>query len=113
MKGGNDTDQVRPSLKGRQGNADLRHGRIPPTPLPKGGVRLPLNWDFFTNIILKDLNGFFFQNFLDVLDASGMGSATLNLIPVPGAEGTVMHFAYALALPLNAASNAVEVEIVP
>ena len=87
-------------------------GTEPGTPLPGGLVTLPLNWDFFTNIVINMINGPIFQNFMGSLDGTGSATATLNLPPVPGAAGLIMYYAYALK-PYDYVSNPVAVEIVP
>jgi hypothetical protein len=76
-------------------------------------VTLPINWDQFTNLIVQYVNTTLFQNFMGSLDGSGQATATMNLGAIPGASGTVMHFAFALNAPWNFVSNAVSLEIVP
>ena len=88
-------------------------GTDPGIPLPGGLVTLPLNWDFFTNLVISMINSSIFYNFMSKLDAYGTGKAQLNLGPVPGAAGITMHFAYALNSPWDFVSNPVGIEIVP
>lgn len=88
-------------------------GTVPGTPLPGGMATLPLNWDLFMTTVALMINTPPFHDFMGTLDGSGMGSAQLNLGPVPGAAGIIMHFAYALNRPWDFASNPVAVEIVP
>jgi hypothetical protein len=82
-------------------------------PLPGGMATLPLNWDFFTNIVINMINGFFFQNFAGVLDADGLGTATFNLPAGTGATGLSMYYAYALSKPYDFTSNPVMIQVVP
>jgi hypothetical protein len=87
-------------------------GKTPGLPLPGGKTVLPVNYDIFTNIVIDGLNGPLFQKFLDYLDGNGKAQAQLLLPPVPGAAGTVMHFAYALkGPPWDFASNPVDIKI--
>lgn len=85
-------------------------GTIPGMPLPGGKETLPLNWDFFTGVVINALNTPIFDDFMGVLDGAGAAAATLFLPPVPGAAGITLHFAYALQ-PYNFVSNPVAVEI--
>jgi hypothetical protein len=88
-------------------------GTVPGTPFPL--VTLPLNWDFFTYIVLSLANTQALSGFNDTLDASGIGSATLDTLgPLPPtAVGSVLYFAYLLYPPIDFASNPVAIEIVP
>lgn len=73
-----------------------------------------LNWDVFTSIMVSQLNNAVFVDFLGVLDNQGMGTAQLNLPPVPGAAGVTLYFAYLLkGSPWDFASNPVGIDIVP
>lgn len=88
-------------------------GTSPGTLLPGGLATIPLNRDWLTDLMLKNLNNAVFQNFRGALDSSGNGTATLNAPPVPGWVGREIHFAYALADPWDFASNPIRIEIVP
>jgi S-formylglutathione hydrolase FrmB len=88
-------------------------GTDPGTPLPGSTVTLPLNWDFFTNLIVTYANSIIFQDFMGTLSDEGFATAQLNLTPVLGAAGITMHFAYALNNPWDFVSNPVEIQIVP
>jgi hypothetical protein len=89
-------------------------GIEPGTPLPGGQANLPLNWDVFTEFVISLLNSPFFTGFLGTLDASGLGTAQMNLPPLPhAAVGIEMSFAYALNGPWDFASFTVQVEVVP
>ncbi len=81
--------------------------------LPLGSVILPLNYDMFMGIVINNLNGPIFVNFLGNLDAQGRAMATLNTLgPVdPACAGISIYFAYALMAPYDFASNPVEVYI--
>ena len=89
-------------------------GSSPGTLLPGGQAVLPVNWDFFTNIVLDMLNTPIFQDFMGVLDADGKASALFNTFgPVPGTAGIFITYAYALNKPWDYASNPCVIEIVP
>jgi hypothetical protein len=88
-------------------------GTDPGTPLPGGKTTLPLNWDFFTNVVLQYVNSPVFKNFMGTLNSNGSGTAQLNIGPVPGVAPMTMHFAYALNGPWNFVSGSIAVEIVP
>jgi len=88
-------------------------GTSPGTPLPGGHAILPINWDLLTNTILNLINTTIFTGFMGTLDEMGHGAAQMNLPPLPGTTGTVMHFAYALNYPWDFVSNPVAIEIVP
>jgi len=88
-------------------------GTSPGIPLPSGGAVLPLNWDIFTDYVILLANSPVFLNFINTLDGSGESAAKMDIGPIPGAAGLTMQFAYALAGPLNFASNPVGIEITP
>lgn len=88
-------------------------GTSPGILLPKKMATLPLNWDFFTSLMVPLLNTYFFQDFLGVLDPAGQGAAVLNVTPEPGAAGLSLYFAYALNGPWDFASNPVSILFVP
>ena len=88
-------------------------GTTPGTPLPGGSSILPIHWDFFSTLVVTYGNTPFFQNFLGTLDGEGKASASLNLPPILGTSGIIMHFAYALNNPWDFASNSVGIEMEP
>lgn len=89
-------------------------GAYPGTMLP-GGTVIPLNRDALTDIILANLNGPLFQNFLGNLDGEGKATATLNIPgPVdPSHAGKKVTFAFTLTGGFDFASNPMFIEIVP
>lgn len=89
-------------------------GTYPGFTLP-GGLRLPLNWDIFTDIVLQLLGTPVCQNFLGLLDADGRAIATLNSYgPLdPSTTGIGVNFAYLLGKPFDFVSNPIAIEIVP
>ncbi|MHC4942317.1 MAG: plastocyanin/azurin family copper-binding protein [Planctomycetota bacterium] len=87
-------------------------GTSPGTPLPGGLETLPLNLDFFTDIVFLLINSPVFNNFLGTLDGNGTSTATLTTGPVPGAAGLVMYYAFAIGFPYDFVSNPVEVTFV-
>ncbi len=88
-------------------------GIAPGTPI--GSVILPLNYDAFMNLTLIFANTPVFANFFGLLDAQGCATATLDSLgPIsPAAVGVQMHFAAVLDWPLDYATNAHPVEIMP
>lgn len=88
-------------------------GVKPGIPLPGGMAKLPLKWDFFTSMVISMINGPLFQNFMGKLDKSGKAKALFTLLPVTGAAGIHITFAYALDKPWNYTSNPVEFLITP
>jgi hypothetical protein len=92
-------------------------GTMPGTPLPGGMATLPLNLDYFTDVVVSMINTAVFANFMDTLDKAGMAKAQLNTVDLAnvsqGCIGVKLYFAYALNNPWDFASNAVSIEIVP
>lgn len=88
-------------------------GTSPGTPV--GMVTLPLNWDVLTDICLANLNNPVFANFLGYLDGNGQALATLNLpaITHPSAVGLTLDFAWVTLSPIDYASNAAGILLVP
>jgi hypothetical protein len=87
---------------------------MPGTPLPGGLATLPLNWDFFTNLVLSLLNTPIFNNFLGTLDSNGKAEAQFNTLgPFTGGAGLTLYFAYALNKPWDFVSNPVGIQIIP
>jgi len=83
-------------------------GDYPGTTLP-GGVVLPMNRDWFTNIVIANLNTNLFQSFRGVLDASGQALATMDTataVPLPpGLMGTKLWFSAVIGQPYELATN--------
>ena len=85
------------TLWGDRGNANRKYfllgsvsGTSPGIPLPGGQVTLPLNWDFFTEIVFQLAHTPVFMNFQGTLDGNGNASAQMNApgaLP-PGMVGT-------------------------
>ena len=90
-------------------------GTEPGIPLPGGMVTLPLNWDFFTNVVYQLANTPAFMNFQGTLDANGNATATFDTLGAlpPGLVGVNMNFAYLVISPFDYVSNPVAIEIVP
>lgn len=89
-------------------------GTNPGTPLPGGYVTLLLNWDVFTDIVLANINGPLFSNFMGKLNADGRAKAQLFSPPLPSvALGVNLYFAYCCNNPFDFASNSVTIEIAP
>ncbi|MFH2002505.1 MAG: choice-of-anchor Q domain-containing protein [Planctomycetota bacterium] len=89
-------------------------GTVPGTPLPFGYVTLPLNWDWFTELVWNYKTSALFQDFLGTLDAGGQAHAQLNVGPLPpGSAGIILYFAFTCNNPFNIASHPVELLIVP
>ncbi|MHC4944889.1 MAG: right-handed parallel beta-helix repeat-containing protein [Planctomycetota bacterium] len=89
-------------------------GFWPGHPLPGMYHFLPVNWDYFTDVVLKYLNSPLFNNFLGTTDANGSAAANLNTqgpMP-PGFAGHIMHYAFCLGYPWEFVSNPVALTIV-
>lgn len=79
-------------------------GSYPGIPLPGGMVVLPVNWDYFSAILLM------MPGFLGNLDGSGQAFVPFYVPPCPLTQDITMTFAYALkGPPWDFASNPVEV----
>jgi len=88
-------------------------GTDPGTALPGGYATLPVNWDFFSDIVMSYLNSSIFTNFASTLDANGEATAQLNVPPIPGSAGLIMHYAFCCNAPFDYVSNPVEIEVIP
>jgi hypothetical protein len=92
-------------------------GTIPGTLLPGGNKILPMNWDYFTNIVanVNYPNSILFENFFGTLDPNGQMKAKFDTNgPVHGMAGYVVTFAYPLqGPPWDFASNPINVEVIP
>jgi hypothetical protein len=90
-------------------------GTSPGTVLPGGMATLPLNLDFFTDVVVALLNTTLFHDFMGVLDKDGNGTAQLNTLGLgtfsPGCTGITLYWAYAVGEPWDAASNFVGVNV--
>jgi len=58
-------------------------GTEPGWPLPGGQVVLPINRDWFTNMMLGLLNSGFFDKFMGTIKLTGQASASLVVPPLP------------------------------
>jgi hypothetical protein len=78
-------------------------------------VKLPLNWDVFTDTVISLANTPTFAYFNDTLDALGNGSAQFNTMGPfhPSAVGATLYFTYLLYYPIDFASNPVAIEVLP
>jgi len=90
-------------------------GSVPGTKLPGGLVKIPINWDVFTDKVfeLTVLGSPLFPNFLGKLDMNGQSWAQVSIPAFPGSAGITMYFAYCLGSPWEFVSNPVELVIVP
>ena len=89
-------------------------GTKPGSLLPGGKAILPLNCDFFMNLVITFINTPIFVNFKGTLDDSGSAWATFDTLgPIVGTQGITLNFAYALDNPWDFASNSVAIDIVP
>jgi len=89
-------------------------GTDPGWPLPGGLVTLPLNRDWFTNMVLGLLNSGYFANFMGTIKLSGQATAQLVVPPLPpGYVGELFYFAGLLADPFDFVTNPITIEIVP
>ncbi|MEW6747351.1 MAG: M20/M25/M40 family metallo-hydrolase [Planctomycetota bacterium] len=90
-------------------------GTSPGIPLP-GGPVLPINWDMFTQIVMRLANTPNFDNFRGTLDSGGRATATF-VVPagvLVGYENILsFYFAYSLLQPLDFASTPVQIDVVP
>jgi hypothetical protein len=88
-------------------------GTSPGFVLP-GGLTMPLNWDWFTELVRMNLNTGHFVNFMSRLDDIGHERAQFNVPNLPSSMiGTSFYLAYTLYGPCDFVSNPVEVAIVP
>jgi hypothetical protein len=87
-------------------------GTAPGTPLAPG-VTLPLNVDPITNFVVANLNTPLFTNFLGTLNTKGSAIATFNVPPIALGGPFGLDFAAALLSPVDFATNAVHVTLLP
>jgi hypothetical protein len=79
-----------------------------------GGTHIPLNPSLYLSFTIARPNTAVLSNSLGLLNGNGHGAATFNLPHVPAqTAGLVLHHAFILLQPINYASNAVEVTLVP
>lgn len=87
-------------------------GTDPGHALP-GGMVLPVNWDWFTDLQMGLINTPWFANFFSQLDGDGMGDAKIETRALPAAAvGLTLNFAYCLNAPFDYVSNPVQINIV-
>jgi hypothetical protein len=89
-------------------------GTQPGTTLP-GGLVIPLNRDFFTDLTMLYANSAFFADFQGTLNFAGKATAHFNTqgpLP-PGSVGRTVHFAGTLFNPFDFVTNAVAIDVVP
>jgi len=86
-------------------------GTTPGIPIPGGYETLPLNWDWFTEIVLALYNTAIFKNFHGKLLGDGKGEAIFDFPGYPGTNGLELCFAYCLNNPFDVVSNPVEIKI--
>ncbi|MHC4945878.1 MAG: hypothetical protein ACYTG7_22930 [Planctomycetota bacterium] len=90
-----------------------KSGTYPGILLP-GGATLPLNWDFFLELVLIWINTPYFDGFMGTLDQEGKAFAQF-LTPAGALTPFLkenLHFAYALTDGWDFASNPIPVQIV-
>lgn len=87
-------------------------GTAPGTPLAPG-VTLPLNLDPITDLVVANFNTPLFVNFLGTLNTKGAAVATLNVPPIPLGGPLGLDFAGVLLNPVDFATNAVHVTLLP
>jgi hypothetical protein len=79
-----------------------------------GGTHLPLNPSLYLTFTITNPNTGLLSNSLGFLNANGHGASTFTLPHIPAqAAGLVLDHAFVLLSPVNFASNAVEVTLVP
>ena len=91
-------------------------GTAPGIEWPGGERYLPINWDMLTTIVC-DVNyprSIIFGDFYGCMDIQGKHSALFDTNgPVPGMNGYVISFAYALqGTPWDFASNPINIEVI-
>ncbi len=80
------------------------------------GVHIPLNWDWVSEYIYNNLSMPVFQDFWSTLDGQGKAVVELDLAAAPGLAphvGQTLTFAFAVTNPVDFASNAISVEVLP
>jgi len=88
-------------------------GTNPGIQIPSSGAYMPLRYDWFTDVVLLNLNTPMFFNFLNTLDVNGNGTATFT---VPNVSSSLLfpswlHFAYVLVNTTSFVSNPINVRI--
>jgi hypothetical protein len=76
-------------------------------------VTVPLNVDAITSLVLANWNTPLVANFVGTTDATGAAFATINIPPVAIGGAIALDFAGALLNPVDFATNAVHVTLVP
>jgi len=89
-------------------------GGYPGYTLP-GGKVIPLNYDWFTTIVLNNINSPRFQNFSGTLDSAGEAVATLDSMGAvnPLFVGKTLTFAFTLTGTFDFVSSPVQIAIEP
>jgi hypothetical protein len=90
-------------------------GTSPGTTIPGTGLTVPLNRDYVTDFVLANLNSSMLGGFAGTLDAQGAADALLNTMGAlpPAMAGRTVHFAFVLTNPVDFASNAMGIEVLP
>jgi hypothetical protein len=86
-------------------------GTMPGTPI--GAITVPLNIDGITNFVLGNLNTSLFTNFLGTTNAGGAAVATINIPPTAIGGPINLDFAAVLINPVDFATNALHVTLLP
>jgi hypothetical protein len=79
------------------------------------GLTIPLNWDFFSDYVIRNTNGAGFADFRGNLDPTGSAPAVIDTLgPISSAyAGVTAWFAFVLTDQWDFASNPVAVQILP
>ena len=86
-------------------------GTAPGTPI--GALTVPLNVDAVTNFVIANWNTPLFTNFAGTTDAMGAAVATINIPPFMIGGAINLDFAGALVTPVDFATNAVHITLLP
>jgi len=89
-------------------------GTSPGTIMPGGNATLPINWDYFTNIVLSNLNNAYFINFFAKLNANGQSKAVFDTNgPIQRMTGLNISFANMIkGEPWEFVSNPINIQII-
>jgi hypothetical protein len=86
-------------------------GTLPGTQI--GLINVPLNVDFVTDFVITNWNTPLFTNFFGTTNQTGAAVATLNIPPIILGSAIDVDFAGALLNPVDFATNAVHLTILP
>jgi hypothetical protein len=86
-------------------------GTMPGTPV--GSIVVPLNVDAITNLVLANINTPLFSNFMATADTKGAAIATFNVPPLAIGAPIGLDFAGVLMNPIDFATNAVHITLIP